>query len=251
MTTPTVRVRTRPSASAGKIATPDSNQQPPSGRALTQLALKVVYRPVTALQPSARNSRTHSHRQIGKIESSVRRFGFVRPILINSGGEIIAGAGLHAAAKNAGLTEVPTICLDHMTEAEVRAYRIADNRLAELAGWDEEILRIEFGDLLDIDFDLADSTGFETAEIDLIVDGEGSAKKSAADPADELPDLPQSAVSVPGDTWILGDHRLICGNARDPGVFARLMDDELAQVVVTDPPYNTRINGHVSPLLGQ
>lgn len=191
--------------------------------------LKIVYRPIGDLVPYAGNSRTHSDKQMVQIAASIRKFGFTNPVLIDECGEIVAGHGRVAAAKQLGQAEVPTIALAHLTAAERRAYVIADNRLAELAGWDRNTLRIEFQALaeMDLDFDL-EITGFETAELDFLLDG---SDEPTADPVDDIP-APESgpAVTQPGDIWALGKHRLICGDAR---------------AAFTDPPYNVKIDGHV------
>ena len=207
--------------------------------------LKITYRKIGELIPYTGNARTHSDKQIAQIAASIRKFGFTNPVLIDEEGGIVAGHGRVAAAKQLGIAEVPTIVLGHLTPAERRAYVIADNRLAELAGWDREILKIEFQALaeLDLDFDL-EITGFETAELDLLLDD--SAGEDAADPADEMPEpVPGPAVTQPGDVWLLGKHRLICGDARDPATYAALMGAERARAVFTDPPYNVKIDGHV------
>ena len=207
--------------------------------------LKITYRKIGELIPYTGNARTHSDKQIAQIAASIRKFGFTNPVLIDEDGSIVAGHGRVAAAKQLGIAEVPTIVLGHLTPAERRAYVIADNRLAELAGWDREILKIEFQALaeLDLDFDL-EITGFETAELDLLLDD--SAGEDAADPADEMPEpVPGPAVTQPGDVWLLGKHRLICGDARDPATYAALMGAERARAVFTDPPYNVKIDGHV------
>ena len=206
--------------------------------------LKIVYRPTGDLRPYAGNARTHNAKQIVQIAASIRKFGFTNPVLIDDHGEIVAGHGRVAAAKQLGLAEVPTIALGHLTAAERRAYVIADNRLAELAGWDREILRIEFQALaeLDLDFDL-EITGFETAELDLLLD---DGDEPASDPADDTPALePGPAVTQSGDVWLLGPHRLICGDARSPGTYMALMQGDRARAVFTDPPYNVKIDGHV------
>ena len=207
--------------------------------------LKITYRKIGELIPYTGNARTHSDKQIAQIAASIRKFGFTNPVLIDEDGSIVAGHGRVAAAKQLGIAEVPTIVLGHLTPTERRAYVIADNRLAELAGWDREILKIEFQALaeLDLDFDL-EITGFETAELDLLLDD--SAGEDAADPADEMPEpVPGPAVTQPGDVWLLGKHRLICGDARDPATYAALMGAERARAVFTDPPYNVKIDGHV------
>lgn len=206
--------------------------------------LKIVYRPTGDLTPYAGNARTHSDKQIVQIAASIRKFGFTNPVLIDERGEIVAGHGRVAAAKHLGQAEVPTIALAHLTAAERRAYVIADNRLAELAGWDRDILRIEFQALaeMDLDFDL-EITGFETAELDFLLD---DSDEPAADPADDIPaPEPGPAVTQPGDIWALGKHRLICGDARAPETYALLMGEDRARAVFTDPPYNVKIDGHV------
>jgi DNA modification methylase len=223
------------------------SRQAPTVRSqeLTNLQLKVCYQTVEALKPYAGNARTHSDKQIAQIAASIGKFGFNNPVLVDSDNRIVAGHGRVEAAKLLGLTTVPTIQLDHLSDAERRAYVIADNRLAELAGWDREILRIELQGLadLDLDFDI-EITGFDTAELDFLLDGDGEAAEP--DPADEIPAAsPGPAITRPGDLWLLGDHRLLCGDARDGGAVQQLMADETARMVFTDPPYNVRVDGHV------
>lgn len=207
------------------------------------LRLKIEYQPVEALLPYARNARTHSDKQISQIAASIRQFGFVNPVLVGDNNAIIAGHGRLAAAKQVGLTEVPTVALSHLCEAERKALVIADNRLAELAGWDDELLRLELRGLaeLDLDFEL-EITGFETAELDSLL----SDPVQASDPDDEAPKRDSGApVTCLGDVWQIGAHRLVCGDARDPDVLNALLGDERADVVFTDPPYNVRVDGHV------
>ncbi|HXV25709.1 MAG TPA: ParB/Srx family N-terminal domain-containing protein [Alphaproteobacteria bacterium] len=208
------------------------------------LSLSVEYRPIAELRPAARNARTHSKKQLHQIAASIRQFGFTTPVLVDDTGRIMAGHGRVEAAKTLGLDRVPTIRLDHMSEAQKRVYAILDNRLAELAGWDRDLLAIEFTELsaLDIDFDL-EITGFETAEIDLLIDGSGFG--ADGDPADDVPEVSDRIVSRPGDLWVLGDHRLLCGNALEPAAYRRLMGEERARLVFTDAPYNVPIQGHV------
>lgn len=186
---------------------------------------------------------------MAQIARSIKQFGFTNPVLIDEVGGIIAGHGRVLAAKKLGLEKVPTIKLEHMTEAEKRAYIIADNRLAENAGWDKELLALEFSYLssLDIDVDVT-ITGFETAEVDQIIDFESVVKP---DKDDELPDIPnpKDAITRPRDLWQLGDHRLLCGNVLETSALAMLMEDlPPAQMVFTDPPYNVAVGGHVSDL---
>jgi len=205
---------------------------------------------VTALTPYARNARTHSKKQIKQIAASITAFGFTNPVLIDGAGRIIAGHGRVEAAKLLGRTSVPTIRLEHLSPEQVRAYIIADNRLAELAGWDDAILATELQVLstLDLDFNL-ELTGFETAEIDLLIEGlEIGEAPAEPEPAFEGPDRSRPAVSVPGDLWRLGGHLLFCGDALNVASYAALMGDEKARMVFTDPPYNVPIAGHVSGL---
>ena len=192
------------------------------------------------------NARKHDRKQIRQIADSIKRFGFNNPVLISGDGQIICGHGRVEAAKLLSLKEVPTVSLDHLSPDELRAYALADNRIALGATWDNELLGIELQHLIEIDFDIS-LTGFSTTEIDLTL---GEATAAADDPADEPiaeNDLPP--VTRPGDVWILGQHRLICGDAQDPGVIAKLLEGgEVADLVFTDPPFNVRIQGHVSGL---
>jgi DNA modification methylase len=207
-------------------------------------ALAIAYRKLSDLRPYARNARTHSRAQIKQIADSIQRFGFANPILIDDDDQIIAGHGRAGAAKLLGLDEVPTVRLSHLSPTERRAFILADNRLAEKAGWDREILAIELQGLIDLDFEV-ELTGFETAEVDLILEEAEDAKREASGPEDDIPDS-GPAVSRPGDLWILGAHRLLCGDAREAGSYDRVLDGATAQFVFTDPPYNVRIPGHVS-----
>ncbi len=210
--------------------------------------LEVITLPVASLRPYSRNARTHSGKQIAQIAASIRTFGFNNPVLVDKDGVIIAGHGRVSAAKFLGLETVPVICLEHMSEAEKRAYILADNKLAEKAGWDSEILAIELQNLLDfdLDFDLS-ITGFEMPEIDVLI-GELDNKPAKPDPADAVPDIVGPAITRMGDIWKIGPHRLICGDALQRETYTRLLDGDLAQMVFTDPPYNVRIDGHVSGL---
>ena len=210
--------------------------------------LKITYQSPAVLQPRATNPRTHSKKQIRQIAASIERFGFNNPVLIDSRGRIVAGHGRVEAAKLLGIEKVPTIRLEDLTDDEIRAYVIADNKLAENAGWDRELLAIELQGLveLDIDFDVT-ITGFAVPEIDILI-GELDADEED-DPADEVPAVGDGPpVTRPGDIWCIGKHRLICGDATDPDAYARLLDGAKAQMVFTDPPYNVPIDGHVSGL---
>lgn len=192
---------------------------------------------VDNLTPYARNARTHSPDQIGQIAASIAEFGFTNPILIGEDAVIIAGHGRLMAAERLGLTEVPVIRLDHLTEVQRRALVIADNRIAENAGWDEDLLKAELTALQGLDFDL-DLVGFSDDELaDLL--GEVDAGMGTGDaPAEEdVPDLPEDPVTRPGDIWILGDHRLMCGDSTDSAAVARLMGTQQATLLFTSPPY--------------
>ena len=204
---------------------------------------------VSALQPYARNARTHSRRQIKKIAASIERFGFVNPVLIDENNQIIAGHGRVAAAKLLEWQEVPTLRVEHLDEAEKRAYILADNRLAEEAGWDREMLAIELQGLIDLDFSI-ELTGFDMAEVDLLLDGEAEAKAPDRNIEDDVPPVPApgAAITRPGDLWQLGQHRLFCGDATAAASYARLLGGAKAALIFTDPPYNVPIEGHVSGL---
>ena len=212
--------------------------------------LKITYQSPAALQPRATNPRTHSKKQIRQIADSIREFGFTNPVLIDAGSGIIAGHGRVAAAKLLGIEKVPTIRLDDLTPEQVRAYVIADNKLAENAGWDRELLAIELQGLigLDLDFDVT-ITGFEMPEIDILIGELDTAGED--DPADEVPAVGDGPpVTRPGDIWCIGKHRLLCGDALDPDTYSRLLDGAQAQMIFTDPPFNLKITGHVSGLGG-
>ena len=212
------------------------------------LQLTIEHLPVADLRPYSRNARTHSPKQIAQIAASIRTFGFNNPVLIDRAGTIIAGHGRVEAAKQLGLDTVPVIRLEHLNEDQKRAYILADNRLAEKAGWDREILAIELQHLVLVDtgFDIS-ITGFEMAEIDVLI-GEGQ-DAGKDDPADKVPAVePGPAVTQLGDIWTIGRHRLICGDATEGATYARLLDGATAQMVFTDPPYNVKIDGHVGGL---
>jgi DNA modification methylase len=210
--------------------------------------LAITYRPVAGLKPYARNARTHSLAQIKQIADSMERFGFTNPILIDDDDQIIAGHGRAAAAKLLGIQEVPTVRLAHLSPAEKRAYILADNRLAEKAGWDKEILAIELQGLIDDDF-AVELTGFSMPEIDVILEDAEDAKREASGPENEIPEpLPGPAVSRLGDRWSLGGHELLCADAREDSSYVRLLLGRKAELVFTDAPYNVRIQGNVCGL---
>jgi DNA modification methylase len=203
---------------------------------------------VRALQPYAGNARTHSNKQIRQIARSIERFGFCNPVLIDDNGQIIAGHGRVAAANLLGLAEVPVVRLSHLSEGEKRAYVLADNKLAENAGWDREILAIELQGLIDLGISVED-IGFEIAETDLILDEAQESSGASSGPEDQIPPRAAGpAVSRPGDLWLLGQHRLRCGDARDPTEYEVLLEGQKAQFAFTDPPYNVPIDGNVGGL---
>lgn len=215
---------------------------------LAQNNLAIVYQPTNAPNPRSSNPRTHSNKQINQIAAAIRRFGFTNPVLVDDNNGIIAGHGRLEAAKSIGLDQIPTVRLSAMSEAEIRAYVIADNKLAENAGWDRNLLGIELKYLseLEIDFDLT-VTGFDLAEIDILIDE--LAPASAKDPADEPVDPASGpAVTRLGDVWKIGEHRLICGDSTKPETYQALLGEKCAQMIFSDPPYNVPIGGHVGGL---
>jgi DNA modification methylase len=208
----------------------------------------IEHRPPGALRPYARNARRHSTRQIRQIAESIQTYGFTNPVLISDEGEIIAGHGRVEAAKLLGLATVPTLKLSHLSATERQAYVLADNKLALNAGWDQEILAIELQALIDLDFDVA-LTGFSLAEVDLALDAARDGDPEGADAAEDvIPPIGGEAVTRAGDLWLLGKHRLLCGDARRAEDYARLLDGAVADLVFTDPPYNVPIDGHVCGL---
>lgn len=206
--------------------------------------LSIIDRPLDALTPYSRNARRHSRRQIRQIADSLNRFGWTNPVLVDEDLGILAGHGRVEAARLLGMAEVPTICLAGLSPAERRAYIIADNRIAENAGWDKQLLAIEFNALIEDGFDL-ELTGFDTVEIDGLL---GLDEVGDDDETVELPGEGSVAVSRPGDLWTNGDHRIYCGSALEPESYERLLGSEQAQMVFTDPPYNLPIAGNVSGL---
>jgi DNA modification methylase len=195
------------------------------------------YKParVAELVPYTRNARTHSDAQVAQIAASIREFGFTNPVLVDGERGIIAGHGRLLAARKLGMTEVPTIELSHLTPAQKRAYILADNRLALSAGWDEDMLRIELGDLNAEGFDL-NLTGFDPGEIaSFLIDHTGG----LTDP-DQIPEVPERPVSREGDVWRLGKHRLICGDSTDTEVVALALHGVRPHLMVTDPPYGVQ-----------
>ncbi len=209
---------------------------------------KIDYRPTTSLTPARRNARTHSRKQIRQIADSITRFGFTNPILVDGDGAIIAGHGRVAAAKLLGIDQVPVVALGDLSPKERQAYALADNKLALNAGWDQELLALEFQELIEAGFEV-ELTGFSLAEVDFTLDAARQQQPGPEDTAaDRIVPMAAAAVSRPGDLWRLGTHLLLCGDARDPAAYARLMEGGEAGLVFTDPPYNVPIDGHVCGL---
>lgn len=206
--------------------------------------LKVNPVRVTDLKEYSHNTRVHPQKQIKQLAKSITEYGLLVPLLIDSHGALITGHARVAAARQIGLETVPAICIEHLTEDQVRAFRVADNKIAENAEWDRNLLAIEFQELMEVcpDIDLT-ITGFEAPEVDLII--QDLAPEEYA--IDEIPEIDESksVVTQLGDHWIMGNHSILCGDARNAASYERLLGDELASLIFTDPPYNVRVNGHV------
>lgn len=199
------------------------------------MTLQIETLPTSALTPYARNARTHSPEQVAQIAASIREFGFTNPVLIDGQGGIIAGHGRVMAANRLGLADVPCIRLAHLSDAQRRAYVIADNQLALNAGWDEALLAVEIGELKDMDFDL-DLTGLGMEEIERLL-ALNDPPPPPPDGADDVPEVQPDAITQPGDIWVLGKHRIMCGDSTDADNVKRLMAGEKAGLMNTDPPY--------------
>jgi DNA modification methylase len=193
------------------------------------------------LLPYARNSRTHSAEQVAQIAASIKEFGFTNPVLVDADNSIIAGHGRVMAARRLSLKAVPCIRLTHLTEAQKRAYVIADNKLALNAGWDDEMLALEIKDLQEEDFDIS-LLGFEDAELEKIMAAVAEEVQGLTD-EDAVPETPEEPVTKPGDIYQLGNHRLMCGDSTSVDAIANLLASEKADMVFTDPPYNVAFNG--------
>lgn len=193
---------------------------------------------IAQLIPYQNNARTHSKEQINKLRASIREFGFVNPVIIDREYNVIAGHGRIAAAREEGITEVPCVFVDHLTEAQKKAYILADNRMALDAGWDEDLLRVELEALEEMGYDLG-LTGFDDKELAALF----PAEEAKEDDFDVDAELQKPTFTKTGDVWTLGRHRLVCGDATDPAVYAVLMDSTKANLVITDPPYNVNYEG--------
>jgi DNA modification methylase len=207
---------------------------------------KLALLDINAVKPNPQNARTHNKRQLKQIATSIKAFGFTNPVLIDERDILIAGHGRLEAAKTLGVAQIPAIRITHLSALEKRALMLADNKIALNAGWNNELLASELADLstLELSFDV-ELTGFEIGEIDLIIGDADNGDTHEAETAPE-PDPNAPILTQPGDLWILGDHKVLCGDARNPKELETLMGDEQADVGFTDPPYNVKINGHVS-----
>lgn len=195
------------------------------------------------LKPWPANPRTHSEKQLVKLKASIQKFGFTAPVLVDEAGVILSGHGRVLAARELGLPTIPTRVISGLTQTQKRAYVIADNKLAQLSSWDANLLKSEIEILIQEDFDI-ETTGFSTAEVDIMLDAGGN---PSSDDMDDLKaqDIPEDAISRPGDLWKLGDHALYCGDALNPESYKAVLQDTLAEMAITDAPYNVPIAGHV------
>jgi DNA modification methylase len=210
-------------------------------------SLQITYKDPSKLRPRARNPRTHTAKQVKQIAASIKEFGFLNPVLMDGGDGIIAGHGRVEAANLLGMTDVPTVCVDNLTAAQIRAYVIADNKIAENAGWDRGLLTLELQELsVELNFDVT-VTGFETAEIDILI---GELNQDVPDEADNVPEIDRSvpAITRLGDVWRIFNHFLMCADALETDSYEKLLDGKKAQMIFTDPPYNVAIAGNVSGL---
>jgi len=208
---------------------------------------ELAYIPVDSLIPYASNARTHSAEQVAQIAASIREFGFTNPLLVDSDNGLIAGHGRLMAARKLGMVEVPAIVLDYLSEAQKRALVIADNKLALNAGWDDELLRVEFDGLAELGFDL-DLTGFSLDEINALTP---EVLNPGLTDEDAVPGPPETPITVLGDIWVLGRHRLMCGDSTAIDAVESLMDGQSADMVFTDPPYNVDYSGRGKNDLGK
>ena len=212
----------------------------------TSTAIKKI--PVSDLIPYANNSRTHSDEQVLQIASSIKEFGFINPVIVDGENGIIAGHGRVMAAKKLGLMDVPCVDASHLSEAQKKAYIIADNKLALNAGWDDDILRIELDMLTELDFDLS-LTGFSDEELQAICQVEEIAPEYEDDADGEVIEPPPEPKTKEGDVWILGKHRLMCGDSTSIDALEKLCNDHLVDMWLTDPPYNVAYEGKTKDAL--
>lgn len=206
----------------------------------------IGYEPTDNLKPFEGNPRKHPEKQIVKLMASIREFGVAMPILIDANNVVIAGHAVLEAAKRLGIKHVPVLVADQWSSAQVRAYRLSANRLAELSQWDDNLLKIELAAIIELDETPIEIPGWDTGEIDFILSTDDPAP--VEDPADLVPELASEMTTRPGDLWCLGKHRLLCASSLEPANWAKLMDGAVAAMAFTDAPYNVPISGHVSGL---
>ena len=216
-----------------------------TGESVRLLVEQIEHVSIASLKSNPRNARTHSPKQISQIARSIAEFGFNTPVLIDASNMILAGHGRIEAARQLRLETVPVLRLNHLDKNKLRAFVLADNQLALKSGWDIQILGEELSELIEFDLDLS-VTGFDWPEIDAII--HPNEVEAEPDPADYVPIAPKTAVTRLGDIWLIGRHRLICGDSTKPETFEALLGDQKARMVFSDPPYNVPINGHVSGL---
>ena len=209
--------------------------------------IHVEYRPVESLAPYARNARTHSDKHVAQIAASMKEFGWTNPVLVDGENGIIAGHGRVLAARKLGLKAIPCIELAHLSEAQKRAYILADNKLAMNAGWDDELVALEIGDLQAEGFNL-DLVGFDASEIESLMQGQDVENVGLTDP-DEAPEAKSEAFSKPGDVWLCGKHRVMCGDSTSIDAVESLMNGSPADMLLTDPPYNVAYKGKTKDAL--
>jgi len=232
-------------ALSSQNATADLECEMAKTKTAEDLPWKVEMASLRQLKPSPRNARTHSKAQVQQIANSMKRFGLTNPIIADDAGEIIAGHGRLEAAKLIGLNYFPVVRIKHLSESELRAYRLADNKVAQNAGWDREILAVELSELhivlpeLDLDLSI---TGFEPGEIDTLMNELSDPPTQAED---KISTTGGPVTTQLGDLFVLGNHRLIVGDARSEQTYADLMQSEFAEMAFHDPPYNVKIDGHV------
>ena len=198
--------------------------------------IKLEYRAVDSLIPYARNAKQHSDAQVAQIAASIREFGWGAPILIDGANNVIAGHGRLLAARKLGLAEVPVVPMEHLTDTQRRALILADNKIGENASWEDELLGIELSELKDAGFDLG-LTGFTTEEWEALIAGDEQTQDGLTD-EDAVPEVTETPVSKPGDIWVLGEHKLLCGDATKADDYQALLGEELVDMTFTDPPYN-------------
>ena len=206
----------------------------------------IIHLPIDALRRYPGNPRRHPEKQLVKLAASIAEFGFTIPVLIDADHMIIAGEARVEAAKHVGMLSIPVLVAANWSTAQVRAYRLVDNRLAEHASWDNELRAVEFAAIIEIGEVSLDLLGWEIGEIDVILEEQD--ENGVEDPVDVLEEIPAVPVTLPGDLWLLGKHRLFCGSCLDDQVWQLLMHGQAAAMAFTDPPYNVPVNGHVSGL---